>query len=151
MIFDGESCLQTITETNKAVPSFENVFRVLCAFTMISRLSFGISLFIRKPTNMAANRIPAIPTEIPLIRILPMERPATITKSRRLNGERSIVRQDIIHHQITAYARGGYRATSSGSYRSACQRGSVRRTIPHNQASFQAPQARFRLNGRCRV
>lgn len=125
----------------------ENVFRVLCAFTMISRLSFGIRLFIRKPTNMAANRIPAIPTEIPLIRILPIARPVTIMKNRRLI-ERSIVRQNIIHHQTTAYARDGYRATSSEPYQSACQHDSVRRTTPHNRASFQAHQARSRLNGR---
>ena len=140
-----------ITETNNAVPSFENVFRVLCAFAMISRLSFGISLFIRKPMNMAANRIPAIPTEILLIRILPIARPATIMKNRRLSGERSIVRQDIIHHQTTAYARDEYRATSSGSCRSACQRDSVRRTIPHNRASFQAHPAKSQLNGRYRA
>ena len=140
-----------ITETNKAVPNFENVFRMLCVFAMISRLSFGISLFIRNPTNMAANRIPAIPTEIPLIRILPIARPATIMKNRRLSWERSIVRQDIIHHQTTAYARDGYRATSSESYRSACQRDSVRRTIPHNRASFQAHPARSPWSGRYRA
>ena len=150
LLMENPVC-KPITETNKAVPSFENVFRVLCAFAMISGLSFGIRLFVRKPTNMAANRIPAIPTEIPLIRILPIARPATIMKNRRLSGERSIVRQDIIHHQTTAYARDEYHATSSVPYRSACQCDSVRRTIPHNRASFQAHPAKSQLNGRCRV
>ena len=88
---------------------------------------------------------------LPLIRILPIARPATIMKNRRLSGERSIVRQDIIHHQTTAYARGGYHATSSALYRSACQRDSARRTIPHNRASFQAHPARSPWSGRYRA
>ena len=140
-----------ITETNRDVPSFEDVFSVFCVFAMISPLSFGISLFIRKTTNMEANRIPAIPTEIPLIRILPIARPATIIKNKRLSGERIIVRQDIIHHQTTAYVRDGYRDTSSEPCQSAYLYDSDRRTIPRNRVSFQFHQARFQLNGQYRV
>ena len=136
-----------ITETNRAVPSFENIFSVLWAFSMISLFPFGNNLIIRNPTNMAANRIPAIPTEIPFMRILLIARPTMIIKSRRLSGERSVVREDIIHHQTTAYARDGYRATSFESCRSVCQRDNARRTIPHNRASFQALQARSLSNG----
>ena len=76
-----------ITETNRDVPSFEDIFSVLCAFAMISRFPSGISIFIRKPTNMEANKIPAIPSEIPFIRILPRVNPITIIKNRRLSGE----------------------------------------------------------------
>ena len=81
-----------IAETNRAVPSFENIFSVLRAFAMISLFPFGIILIIRNPTNMDANKIPAIPTEIPFMRILPIVRPAIIIKSKRLSGERSVVR-----------------------------------------------------------
>ena len=81
-----------ITETNRAEPSFENIFSVLWVFAMISMFPFGIVLIIRNPTNMAANKIPAIPTEIPFMRILPIVRPTIIIKSRRLSGERSVVR-----------------------------------------------------------
>lgn len=56
-----------------------------------------------------------------------------------------------IHYQTTAYARDEYHTTSFEPYRSACQRDSVRRTIPHNRASFQAYPAKSQLNGRYRA
>ena len=136
-----------ITETNRAVPSVENVFSVLCAVVIISLLSFGISLFIKNPTRMAANRIPAIPTEMFFIRILPMTSPAIIIKNRRFIGESSIVRYCIVHHQIVAYARDGYRDTSSEPYLSVYQCDSDHRTKPGSQASFPTLQAIFLSNG----
>lgn len=135
-----------ITETNKAVPSFENIFRVLCVDAMISLLSFGISLFIINPMNMATNRIPAIPIEIPLIRILPIVKPATIMKNRRLIGESSIAIQSIIYHRIIAYEEDGYRDTSSVFYQFAYLCDNVRRTIHCNQYSALSHQAIFLLN-----
>ena len=121
-----------ITETNREVPSFEMIFIVPCTFDIISELPFQISRFMRKPTKIDANRIPAILSEIPFIRILPIARPATIIKNRRLRGERNIVRQDMIHHQTIAYAKDGYRDTSSESCQSAYQCDSAHRTIPHS-------------------
>ena len=136
-----------ITETNKDVPSFENVFIVLCAFAMISVFVSGIQRFIRKPTDIDANRIPAMPSEMCLMCILPMVNPKTIIKNRRLNGVKRVVKTAMIPHQAIAYEEDGYRDTSFESYRSVCRYDNDRRTIPHSQFSFQAHQARFRWSG----
>ena len=120
-----------ITETNRDVPSFENVFNVPWAFMIISLLSFEVSLFIKKPMIIDANKIPAMSNEIPFIRILPMAKPAIIMKYRRLSGEAIILKRSIIHHRIAEYEEGESHETSFELCRFVCQYGSVHRTTPH--------------------
>ena len=96
-----------ITETNRDEPSFDNVFVVLSVIVISSICDSGINRFIRKPTKIEANRIPAIPSETDWILILPIKIPEIIMKNNMLKGESSIVSKDIVNHQIVAYAENG--------------------------------------------
>ena len=95
-----------ITETNREEPSFENIVIVLCTLAIISVCVSGINRFIRDPTRIATNRIPAIPSEILQIRILPMPKPAIMIKKRRLMGEINIWGIYIILHPTVAHTKG---------------------------------------------
>ena len=134
-----------ITETNREVPSFENVFIVLCAAETISAFSSEARRFIRNPTKMDTNRSPAIPSETPLIRILPIVKPVTMMKNRRLIGDRNNVKKGMMHHQIPAYAEGGYRGTAAEFYGFAYRYDSVHKTRFDNRFSFRDRQAKFLL------
>ena len=147
LFFRESPVCKPITETNKDVPSFEKVFNALCAFVMISALPSWTKHFNRKPTSMEVNKTPAIPIEIPFTCILPIVRPITIIKNRRLSGEKSIVRKSIIVHRNVAYAEDGYHDIASGFYQSVYLRDSARRTTPRNQASFQVHRAISLWNG----
>lgn len=138
-----------ITETNREVPSFENVFIVFCAIETISAFSSETRRFIRNPTKMDTNRIPAMPSEIPLIRILPIAKPVTTMKNRRLIGERNNVSKGMMHHQIPAYAEGGYRDTASEFYRFVYRCDSGHKTRFDSRFSFLDCQAKFLWIDRC--
>ena len=81
-----------IIETNNDEPSRENVFSAASMSDTICVLVSGINRFKNKPAKMATNKIPDVPREMPLMRILPIANPRAKMKNSILNGESIIAK-----------------------------------------------------------
>ena len=96
LFFNDNPVCNPMTEINNDDPSLEKVFKVFCAWDIISALSLGIRLFISMPVNIETNKTPAIPSDIRYIRILPRASPTISIRNKRFSGDKNISKKDIL-------------------------------------------------------